>query len=478
MSIWRRRRGDLGLTPAPVRRRRAHLALNLAVALLAWVLASTLADTPWLRGIEDRMLGLVMDLYRGTDPDPAGGLVLVSVDTATWRDWGEPPVLPRARLLALLQAAERLRPAAIVVGLELLNPEPGPHEPLSNGDRALLAWLNDRADDPSRPPLILIRPLRTPVDATGQPQARRPLQAQRTFLEEQGLRPSDQLLWAAAMFDRGASGETLYWRLVELACADGPRGPRWTLLPSAALVAAMLQGRVDAPQPGAGVRAVRQLVEDLQQRLAPTLAGRDCAAEQDLPLAQWMQPLEGFPVLLDPGTELRLSRNDLSRRILYRIPGAGSGFGPRAYHPDDPLLDPARADDLAAGLPGRVVLIGNAHEGAGDLHQIPIGPMPGLYVIGNAVRTLTQAAVLDPLPGWVQLPLLAVLVVLVSLVFLWLDSFWGKLACTLGLVLLLAPLSVLMFRWGVWLNLAIPVLAVQLTEWVSEWREALSRSPH
>ena len=472
LKQWLRPSPAEGAGGSPRPRFRRRLAINLLVGILSWGLATLLGDTPWLRALEDQALGLVMDLYRGSGQDTASGLAAIAIDTPTYRRWGEPPVTPRAELLALIQAAERMGAAAIVVDVELRNPEHGPGQPLSPGDRALLDWLNARADAPDRPPVILIRPLRHALDSQGQPLTDRPLLALRTFLEDAGLRPSDQLIWGSAMLDRAVGGPTRYWRLVELACTETAAGPRWSVLASAALLAAVVQGRVDLETPGAGAAAARQLVEDLRLRLLPHLRKRDCAAQSDWPYRERMLPLEGLWVTLGPEHGMSLGSDDLARRIVYRIPAPPAAYGVRPYLPGDPILDPSRGGDIDPGLRGRILLIGNIHDGAGDLHQTPLGPMPGLYVLANAVQTLSREGHLKPLPEWAQLPLMALLIAGISLAFLHLDSFWAKALCTVGTIVLLAPLSVVLFRYGIWLNLAIPLLAVQLTETVAELREA------
>jgi hypothetical protein len=36
----------------------------------------------------------------------------------------------------------------------------------------------------------------------------------------------------------------------------------------------------------------------------------------------------------------------------------------------------------------KVVIIGNSHPEAGDIHLTPVGYMPGMYIIGNAINTI------------------------------------------------------------------------------------------
>ena len=52
------------------------------------------------------------------------------------------------------------------------------------------------------------------------------------------------------------------------------------------------------------------------------------------------------------------------------------------------------------------------------------------------------------------------------------SSFWGLLLSGGFIVLLLLPASFVLFRYGVWLDFAIPLLAVQLYQMVVEFREA------
>jgi hypothetical protein len=78
-----------------------------------------------------------------------------------------------------------------------------------------------------------------------------------------------------------------------------------------------------------------------------------------------------------------------SQRIRYiLLPPATTGFKSN-------LLTTRRTADLVIGrnlpnegLKDRIALIGNSYEESGDLHETPVGSMPGMYVIGNAINTI------------------------------------------------------------------------------------------
>jgi hypothetical protein len=58
-----------------------------------------------------------------------------------------------------------------------------------------------------------------------------------------------------------------------------------------------------------------------------------------------------------------------------------------------------------------------------------------------------------------------------SLVFALMSSFWGMVVSSVAVVIALLPLSFLFFRTGVWLDFAIPLMAVQVQQFAAEFKE-------
>lgn len=163
-----------------------------------------------------------------------------------------------------------------------------------------------------------------------------------------------------------------------------------------------------------------------------------------------------------------------SQRLIYTIPYE-QREGVRGPKVDGrvPVFERESAMQMAdidrSFLADRVVVIGGTYRESRDWYATPIGEMPGAMVVINAVHSLGANGFLHPPPVWMKFAIVACLVLMMSLVFAWLDSFPALLAASAFVLMLLVPVSFLMFRYGVWVDFALPLLAVQLHEFTAEF---------
>ena len=112
---------------------------------------------------------------------------------------------------------------------------------------------------------------------------------------------------------------------------------------------------------------------------------------------------------------------------------------------------------------GKIVIIGNANPEAGDIHLTPVGYMPGMYILGNALNTILLG--LQPLHPSVILNMVIDLVVIIVAAYV-LSRFPPLLIRITKSVLLIAVLSVISYyfflRTGVLLNFTFAVMAMGL----------------
>ena len=109
----------------------------------------------------------------------------------------------------------------------------------------------------------------------------------------------------------------------------------------------------------------------------------------------------------------------------------------------------------------RVVIIGNGNPGAGDIHLTPVGYMPGMYIIGNALNTILLG--LQPShPSRVLNMLLEFFVIIVAAYIL--SRFPPLLIKILKSVVLISVLSALSYYYflktGVLLNFTFAVVGM------------------
>jgi CHASE2 domain-containing sensor protein len=84
------------------------------------------------------------------------------------------------------------------------------------------------------------------------------------------------------------------------------------------------------------------------------------------------------------------------------------------------LLDSLKNDYVKNGI----VIIGGSHREGRDYHKTPLGLMPGALVIINATHSLLHYEQIEPLPNWVKWLIIATLILVMTVIFLCVASFW------------------------------------------------------
>jgi CHASE2 domain-containing sensor protein len=123
-------------------------------------------------------------------------------------------------------------------------------------------------------------------------------------------------------------------------------------------------------------------------------------------------------------------------------------------------------------IDGRVVIIGASNTDSRDIHRTPIGEMPGALIIANAIKSLLLFGQISSPPIWLQWLLQILVILLAGWAFM---AFRSLLAVGVAggiLIMLLVPASFHFFKYGIWIDFAIPVFAMILNRVVAEYRGA------
>lgn len=464
-AAWRSRRSHL------VQHTLGNLVVGLGIAVLLW----NLHGTHWIHEIEDTAIDWVMTMQWGVQPTrPSVPFALLDIDEATYRQWGEPFHIPRDRLLTLIKYAVEGDPALIVVDIDLSQRG---HDP--EADARLQDYFSSY-DASGRPPLILSRVFREPLDPHTMPY-RSP---RRSFLEaDERIARSPLIHWGSPLFNLDQDRVLRRWRLWEPVCTEAGHGD---VVPSIQLLAVALL-RSDRQNP-------EWTVHTVHKTLAP-LAPEHCAGghpDTDDPDGHGAHGGHGghgsdetFEIA---GLTLHTQPNTVAQRILYtqpwrlrtgqvrqKITWRGRDVSALSIRSALPI---GRQPVDQSWLAGKVVVIGASFAESFDRHLTPLGEMPGVLVLINAIQSLHQHGELEAPPVYVKLLVEAVLIVMMSLVFACFTSFWGMVVSGVVIVLALLPLSFIVFQYGVWLDFAIPLIAVQLHQMAESLREAKPQHPH
>jgi hypothetical protein len=393
--------------------------------------------------LEDVGADWIMGLYSNIAlaPRPAVPFVYLDIDEETYFDWGEPLLLPRARLAGLVDRALEGRPRLLIIDIDLSDRGD------TQGDATLAAVLERRRSAGSLPPILIARTLRAANSSPGSLYPR-----PRSSHFDAMVARAGNFYWAGVWLRTSSDTVVRRWPLWQLICTDEGRPE---VLPSVGLATlALLADRGES-----GDALARQLADmapanctqpPRRQHNGLSIGGRD------VPLGGEGRILFTIPWTVPRGEGRPLVATEEGGRapVLTVIPARafmGAEEGPQA----------------GSSLDGAIVVIGGSYADGRDLHLTPIGRMPGALIVINAVYTALQAPriALQPPPPLLGKLLAAGLIVLVAIAFTF---------CSTGLAtlvsMLLAMSALTLSSWwllgtGIWLDISVPLIGIIIHRW-------------
>ena len=423
--------------PECIKTRWSELGRNKRYLLVALLLGTSslliLSCTPlnlWMQERVEKVQDWVIAMDFGThgDSGEASGrpeylYAFVDMDEKTYRSWGEPFLTPRDKLACLIKTVAAAQPSMVIVDVDLARS----NQDAPERDGELQKTL---AELPAGPPVILVKSLRPNTDPGKPPTVRQ------SFLDKT-VAESDRLYWGFPIFLRDNSHSIRRWKIAVCAAQDN----KTVLLPSVQLLAYALQSR------GSDGNLLREMKAQLQDA-------------------------EGF--CSSPGGDRRnslvmgeqvfsLDEDGQENRIFYSMkPGVAPpqiNDGTQAR----PLLVTLPARSLFSGnvqpalngmLHGRIVIIGASFAESFDIHETPLGPLPGSVIILNSLRSLFTYGVQHSLPWPVRVLFCMGLIILTACCFLYLNHLWGEILSWLFAIMGL-PLVFLAYRQGYFFDFVI-----------------------
>lgn len=422
-----------------------HLRQNLLVGLLVVGLVIALQNTDAVRASREQSIDWLIGMNRGVDVVQGSGarpFVFYDIDDKSQQLWGEPLFTPRDKLATLIAAALEKRPAVLVVDVELRKS--------TADDGALLEVLRRHAAMPAAPTLILVESFRWNAQESGDGW----WQTRPSFIDD-ALPPNARRLSASPLFAPDGDGQFRRWRGWLSACSAQGQP---LIVPSVQIaVLASLSGE---PALAALDQALRSA--------APPACGEDAQ-----PAAQAAAHRAPTPIVIG-SKSIALAGDAFTQRILFTLPWklAADETRPQVDFAGGqaPLLSILPAHAVTEGglrttlAPGHIAVIGASNQDARDVHVTPLGAMPGSLILINAIDSMIRHGQLATPAAWIQLLTASVLLTLVSLIASKFPTLLGTLISLAVLIAILVPLSVYFFRYGVWLDFALPVVAVKFFE--------------
>ncbi|MDP2430912.1 MAG: CHASE2 domain-containing protein [Pseudomonadota bacterium] len=140
------------------------------------------------------------------------------------------------------------------------------------------------------------------------------------------------------------------------------------------------------------------------------------------------------------------------------------------------VLEGAPTFEFVNGGPPLVAFIGASYIDSRDIHNTPLGYMPGTLVLVNATDSMLQHGVMQP-PGKIVKILTALLcLIAISYLFAILSNDLAVMGSMMLVMLALFPISLILLQsQGVHLDLAAPLVAVYLNRELERQKERLNR---
>lgn len=429
----------------------------------------------------------------------------VNIDDATWRSptWGggEPYRAPRDRLLTMVESAFGLGAKQVVLDI-LVEGEGGraaedkEDKDFADGLGRLLSKEHGLGQDRQ---LVLARSERDPLPSqehdpelvSGQKKLSFPdgflSEIRRSPHVDAVVKESDgRIVVAAPYFNYSTDRVLRDWHIFRVVCErDGDSGVV-RVAPSVQMVAIQKHFGLDTnlaqtlprerctPFPQQPSSAPMSLAELQQRSMALEEQVERVANRYWTALRQsFANSKDAYVKQLELGS-MPPSPNDLGNRVIYRT-GAVPPPGDRIFSviSAEDLLDPRTHKNIEGAIRGRIVVIGQTFSEAGDRHYTPMGEMPGSMVLLNAIDSMARYQLIRAPSAWATIPMALALIVIVGYIFARWDSFVGTVISTAVLLASLAVASFYVFRHGVWLDFALPLIGIQIHEMVARFEEKI-----
>lgn len=147
-------------------------------------------------------------------------------------------------------------------------------------------------------------------------------------------------------------------------------------------------------------------------------------------------------------------------------------------HPDGNLFENVyNFDEIKnASLKDKIVIIGNSSPDTGDIHPTPVGDMAGIFIIGNAVNTISLGIQPSPSPLWLSVIIDVTMIIIAAFLFL---NKLRSLKAQLISYLVIIPLAIaswyVFIKTGMFMNFVFALLGINIHSTISYIEDELKK---
>lgn len=423
-----------------------HFSINCLVGIVIALILHFTHHLSFISEAENLAMDLMMHVNQGTsrmsgsdDRSDHLAYTFLDIDEDTYRLWDEPFHIPRDKLKQLIEHAETGQAKAILIDVDLAKD--------SDDADVLIEYLKNYKE--KFPPLFLLRSFYPASKFTNQDE----YFVRNSMFDKIEL--GENIHWVQPLFKMDEYDQTVrYWHLYKVGCLDEDKP---VVIPSFQLLLDVLLTHKDD----------MRYVETQLDRLAPETCGDINEYNLDGDLTYGSKKIS---LLSD-------EHSRIGERIIYTLPYLKKSANPREY-----IWQPAHvitesdSKISASSVEGRVVVIGASFKGSRDIYKTPIGTMPGAMIIMNAVKSFNAFGQTSTPGLFVKLVIELVLIVMMAFLFMNMSSFKAATVTGLLIVFLLVPISFYFFKYGVWVDFAVPLLGMQMHQIYAEYEESVRNS--
>jgi len=430
-----------------------QLVTNLIIGLTVYALVITFQDMPWLMDIQDSSMDFMMKVRQGIIPPISEKnippFVFLDIDNKTYQAWGEPMFTPRERLKTLVQTAVNAKARLVIVDIDVSQAAPTEGSLLHSEDQALKDYLHSyviecrkKQEQSECPTIIFARAFRSKI-------SNEMLVPRIGFLEEVITQGAPYLYWGSVNFYLSQDSVVRRWRLWQEACLD----EKPQMIPSLQLLA-MAIVKEDC------------VVEEMQIALK-SFKPQSCNYKNIVPTHEMVNFC---------GLTFSNNIQDVNRQIMYSMPWMSESPSFIITQANENILIVLPALHYAETsstvnldiLTDSIVIIGGSYTDGRDIHMTPIGYMPGALILINALHTLLEYEKIEQLSPILKILMVVVLISLMTILLAYFRSVWGILFAGIFIILILLPVSIVLFKYGIWLDFSIPLTVILIYHLLSQ----------
>jgi CHASE2 domain-containing sensor protein len=417
------------------RRRKIHFFINVSVGIVIAVFFHFLEHTDWGEATINKAFDFIIakeaeksaeameSLTAQRNIGISDRIVFAEIDHETYKKWGKPLITPRDKLAEIIKIASE--GGAKIIALDILLEDKDCCHPES--DCELRKVLQDMTDKKAAAKVIF--PVRIGYDG----------KARKNIFQD--LIDNNPNFYAATASIAAAATDRVvrYW----VPFATVKNGSDDTILWNMPFLIAMLAEGKE--------REIKEFGNIIK-------AGRFHKAHH---------------FTLDHNRDITISpeRDEIYRnRIRFLLVPQNTLPG----HPGGNLFDTVyQIDEIRhATVRDKIVIIGNSSPDAGDMHPTPVGNMAGIFIIGNAINTISLGLQPSHSPLLLNIAIEAVIVIMAAFLFLYFPSLLAQILGSAVLILCLGVVSYYFFLYtGIFLNFIFAVIGMSFHRTIANIEE-------